>query len=247
MLIRPRVCGGVGIWSNPPQLIDLPHVPRTQADSVFLRSPAGLIIALTPIEIPDSVARLPFTADAEHLIDTANEAIEAFMLRDTTVIENFVTSDFHLCDQALTWIEQNNLLTGNYFVELGAGFGVCAMLAALHGMHAYGIEIESDLFLEATRLADQLGSTAKFFQGSYIQPGAERELVLAGDGLTRDADTEDLYAVIDRDFHDFDLIFAFPWPSEYDFFESMFDMFAASNALLLTYRGREGMHLLRKN
>jgi hypothetical protein len=69
------------------------------------------------IEIPDSIKELPYHGGAEHLIDTANDAIEAFMLADETVIENFVTCDFHLLDQAMTWIEQSHLLTGNRFCE----------------------------------------------------------------------------------------------------------------------------------
>jgi len=45
---------------------------------------------------------------------------------------------------------------------------------------------------------------------------------------------------------EFDLFFAFPWPGEHQFFEAVFQAAAADNALLLTYRGRDGMHLLRK-
>ena len=46
--------------------------------------------------------------------------------------------------------------------------------------------------------------------------------------------------------NDFDLFFAFPWPGEHVFFEAVFDDSAADGALLLTYRGREGMSLTRK-
>ena len=93
-------------------------------------------MTLKTIDIPDTINRLSFAEGAEHLIDTANEAIEAFMLADQKVIENSVTCDFHLLDQAMTWIEENHLLTGNRFCEFGAGFGVGAMLAALRGMES---------------------------------------------------------------------------------------------------------------
>ncbi|TWU26134.1 hypothetical protein [Novipirellula artificiosorum] len=68
-------------------------------------------MALQPIEVPDSINRLPYAEGAEHLSDTANDAIEAFTLVEQPVIEGFVTCDFHLPDQAITWIEQNHLLT----------------------------------------------------------------------------------------------------------------------------------------
>jgi hypothetical protein len=46
--------------------------------------------------------------------------------------------------------------------------------------------------------------------------------------------------------NDFDLFFAFPWPGEHVFFETVFEACTADGALLLTYRGREGMNLTRK-
>ena len=87
-------------------------------------------MALCEIAIPDSIKNLPLFEGAGKLIDDANDRIESFMLKDQEVIENFVTCDFHLVDQALTWIDQNHLLTGDRFCELGSGFGVVAMLAA---------------------------------------------------------------------------------------------------------------------
>ena len=79
-------------------------------------------MTLQTIDIPDSINRLSYVEGAEHLIDTANDAIEAFMLADQTVIENFVTCDFHLLDQAITWIEQNHLLAGNRFLRIRSRF-----------------------------------------------------------------------------------------------------------------------------
>ena len=83
------------------------------ADNAFERIDSAPMVTLQTIDIPDSINRLSYVEGAEHLIDTANDAIEAFMLADQTVIENFVTCDFHLLDQAITWTEQNHLLAGN--------------------------------------------------------------------------------------------------------------------------------------
>jgi hypothetical protein len=203
-------------------------------------------MALQPIDVPDSISRLPYAEGAEHLIDTANDAIEAFMLLDQAVIEDFVTCDFHLLDQAITWIEHNHLLAGNRFCELGAGFGVGAMLAALRGMQSVGIEIEPRLFEQASSLADQLGNEAEFYCGSFVPQGVEGLTALASEVEHVGADAGDVYRTIGLAFDDFDLVFAFPWPGECGFFEAIFDACAAVGALLLTYHGREGMRLVRK-
>ena len=130
-------------------------------------------MTLQSIDISDSIKRIPLTERADSLIDDANDRIEAFMLADQSVIENFVTCDFHLLDQALTWIEQNHLLAGNRFCELGSGFGVAAMLAAIRGMESVGIEIEPTLVEQSADLADDLNVNARFFSGSFIPRDAE--------------------------------------------------------------------------
>ena len=45
---------------------------------------------------------------------------------------------------------------------------------------------------------------------------------------------------------DFDLFFTFPWPGEHEFFETIFDRFAADGAMLLTYQGIERLRLQRR-
>ncbi len=133
-------------------------------------------MTVQPIEIPDSIKELPHSQHASNLIDDSNDRIEAFMLADQAVIENFVTCDFHLVDQALSWIEQNHLLTGNRFCELGSGFGVAAMLAALREMESVGIEIEPVLVEQSSDLADDLEVAAKFFCGSFVPRETAEEL-----------------------------------------------------------------------
>lgn len=201
---------------------------------------------LQEIEIPDSIRQLAYDDGAELLIDTVNEAIESFMLADQIVIENFVTCDFHLLDQSLTWIQQNHLLAGDRFCEWGAGFGVGAMLAAARGMHAVGIEIEPRLVNESTKVAQRLHNQARFFCGSLVPRDIEGIAELAAEVKNVDTEEGDIYDEIGWDIADFDLFFAFPWPGEHVFFEHVFHQAAADGALLLTYRGREGMHLVRK-
>lgn len=203
-------------------------------------------MSLQQIEIPESIKQFPHSSQAESLIDDANDRLEAFMLKDQQVIENFVNCDFHLVDQALEWIQQNHLLTGNRFCEFGSGFGVATMLAAARGMESIGIEIESVLVSESSNLADDLNVEASFYCGSFVPRGA-------GDAFELDFDIEhvdtlegDVYDEIGLEIDDFDLFFAFPWPGEHGFFEGVFEHCAADGAMLLTYRGREGMNLVRK-
>lgn len=198
------------------------------------------------IAVPDSISQLPYAEDAEHLIDTANERIEAFMLADEAVIENFVPCDFHLLDQALTWIEQNHLMTGQRFFEIGSGFGVGALLASLRRWESVGIEIEPRLVEQATDLADLFDSDARFYCGSFIPRGIDRLADWATEVKNVATDEGDVYDEIGWEMGDFDLFFAFPWPGEHGFFESIIEACAADGALLLTYRGREGMDLVRK-
>lgn len=181
------------------------------------------------------------------MIDQANEAIERFMLADQEVIENFVTCDFHLTQSALAWILEKHLLTGERFCEFGSGFGVVAMLAAGLGLESIGIEIEQVLVDEAIGLAEQLGNDAKFFCGSFIPRETLDDLDIDRDIRNVTIEEDEVYREVGLGMDDFDLFFAFPWPGEQMFFEQVFEKLAASGALLLTYRGRDGMQLQRKS
>ncbi len=209
-------------------------------------------MTLQTIDIPDSIKDLPHAREAAGLIDLANDRIETFMLANDRVTENFVPCDFHLLDQSLTWITQNNLLTGRRFCEFGSGFGVATLLAAVQQMDSVGIEIDSDLVDQSIDLCHAVGSTesvdltANFYCGSFIPRNTHGILELAKDMEHVDTHQGDVYQEIGLALEDFDLFFAFPWPGEHHFFEAVFQAGAATNALLLTYRGRDGMHLIRK-
>ena len=204
-------------------------------------------MTLQSIDIPDAIKRLPHSTAAAQVIDLAYDRIEAFMLADESVIENFVPCDFHLLDQSLSWIEKNHLLTGTRFCELGSGFGVAALLTSLRGLESVGIEIESILVEQACNLADDLGLPAKFYCGSFVPRNISGMLELASEVEHVETHEGEVYEEIELGLDDFDLFFAFPWPGEQHFFEAVFQAGAADGSLLLTYRGRDGMHLLRKS
>ncbi len=58
--------------------------------------------------------------------------------------------------------------------------------------------------------------------------------------------TDNTYRDLTMDVSDFDLIFAYPWPKDTAITNRLFNRFASTDALLLTYNGRESMKLLRK-
>ena len=203
-------------------------------------------MTLEVIDVPEEIDQLPHSAEATNLISIADDRIEAFTSANDWVTENFVPCDFYLVDQALTWIEQNHLLTGDRFCELGSGFGVVTMLAALRNMEAVGIEIESYLVDQASGLADELEIEAEFHGGSFVPRGISSIIELETEAERVVTDEGDVFEEIDFDFDDFDLFFAFPWPGESHFFEGVFEAAAADNALLLMYDGRNGMKLVRK-
>ena len=203
-------------------------------------------MTLIEIELPDTSVLLGMADETDSFIDEANEAIELFMLGDQEVIENFVTCDFHLAKSALGWVQRENLLTGRRFCELGSGFGVVAMMAANMGMEAIGVEIEQVLVDQANDFAVRAGNGAKFYCGSFIPYDTLDELDVDRDIQNVSVEEGDVYREVGLGLEDYDLFFAFPWPGEQIFFEQVFEKWAADGAMLLTYRGRDGMQLQRK-
>ena len=201
---------------------------------------------LAEIPVPADLNKRPFSQPSENAIDQAHEAIERFMLADEHFFDNFVNCDFHLVDQAISWVVENHLLAGNRFLEFGSGFGAVTILASIHGMTASGIEIEQPLVDQANSLADQLQVDADFYCGSFIPRDIDGYANLAAEVQHVDTSAGDVYDQMGVNVDDFDMMFAFPWPGENGFFESVFERTAAQGALFLTYNGIEGIHLHRK-
>ena len=204
---------------------------------------------LQTIIIPDHITSLPNASRAKDIIDRAHQHINSYTATTNAVIHNFVHCDFELVNQALTWIQDNHILTGNNFCELGSGFGVAALLATHHGLNAVGIEIEPTLVDQATNLAASLDLDTTFYNGSFIPRNVSnlQDIQQAAAEVEHVSTLEDdIYDEIGITFDEFDLFFAFPWPGEEHFFESVFHACAADGACLLTYQGRNGMHLTRQ-
>jgi hypothetical protein len=203
---------------------------------------------LERIKLPDFYDAAPSTEEAQQLLKESHLRIDDFLRRQKPAIHNFVSSDFRTVDACLKWIVDERLAAGKNFCEWGCGFGVVAMLAALHEFHACGIEVEPELIAAAIELAEDFEIEVDLAQGSLIPDGG-LDVALELESLIElehiDTDSPSAYELgIDVD--EFDLIFAYPWPGEELYWETIFDDFACSGAMLLTYHGIEDLRLHRK-
>ncbi len=161
-------------------------------------------------------------------------------------VHAFVPSDFALVYSYLRALADSNLAPGKFFCEWGSGFGVVTCLASAVGFSACGIEIERELVEGSRALAAEFFPNVEFACGSFIPPGGEAMV-----------DDVDEYAwLVDRGANgyeelllepdDFDVIFAFPWPGEEHVIEALFEYYAGVGAVLITFRGKEGVRIQRK-
>ena len=199
---------------------------------------------LVDVDLPEAGAALP--EDMRALAAEGERRVRAFLDERGGVVAGFVPSDFERVGQALRAVVQADLAPGRAFIEWGSGFGVVALLAAQLELSACGIEVDPELVEQAERLAADFEMDVEFACGTFVPPGGEDLTDVPqefGWLLTGAACGHDELRV---DPADFDLIFAYPWPGEEQVVEDLFERFAATSALLLTYHGLEDMRLRRK-
>lgn len=202
-------------------------------------------MAVTEVDVRLDAVEVP--PEVDRLIARASARVDRFIdERLDDPIPGFVPSDFPAVYRTLTAIRQSWMAPGNAFLEWGSGLGIVAMLAAHLGFHAQGIEIEGPLVDEARVLADDLGLPVEFHHGSFVPEGGEDLVPPMGEFAWLDTDGESAYESMGLDVEDFDVIFAYPWPGEEDTLIDLFDRYAATGALLVTYQGRDDVHERRK-
>lgn len=195
-------------------------------------------IRLDAVEVPEAVAQL---------IERAAERVDRFIdSRLDDPIPGFVPSDFEAVYRSLASIKSSWLAPGEAFLEWGSGLGIVAMLAARLGFHAQGIEIEGALVDEAREIAADLDVPVEFHHGSFVPEGGEDLVPPMGEFAWLDTDGESAYEQMGLDIEDFDVVFAYPWPGEEDTVIDLFERYAATGALLVTYQGKDDVHVRRK-
>jgi len=206
-------------------------------------------VPLVDIEISNNGSVVP--DDIVVFLREADLRVSQFLRNNSLRAAGFVPSDFKTVYHALRAITDANLAPGISLCEWGSGFGVVASLAAMLEFKSYGIEIEKDLVDASRRLAGDFGLPVVFVQGSFIPSSAKScaEEAYADNNaeyswLVTDAD--DAYDELGLDPADFDVVFAYPWPGEEFLIMSLFEKYAAEDALLLMYDQFNSVRLLGK-
>ena len=204
---------------------------------------------LVDIDISINGSVLP--DDVVDFLREADLRVSQFVKNSPVRVTGFVPSNFVTVYQALRAITEANLASGTSLCEWGSGFGVVASLAAMLEFKVCGIEIERGLVDASRRLADDFGLPVEFVHGSFIPSGAEADVEKA----YADTSPEYFWLVTNADGaydelglgpHDFDVVFAYPWPGEECLIEGLFEKYASEGALLLTYNQYNSVRLRRK-
>jgi hypothetical protein len=130
-------------------------------------------------------------------------------------------------------------------LEWGSGFGVITGLAAGLGFDAHGIELDATLVPEAERLLAAHRLRATFACGSFVPDDYDAEA--SADLETRTVLGQPAaYDALGRDLDEFDVVFAYPWPTEEAMYCELFRRRAGHGAILVTYSRQEGVRSYRK-
>ena len=109
-----------------------------------------------------------------------------------------------------------------------------------------GIEIERDLVDASQRLAEDYGLPVEFVHGSFIPAGAEAYTEHYPESFWLVTDADDAYDDLGLDPDDFDVVFAYAWPDDERLIATLFEEYAAEEALLLMYNQFNSVSLRRK-
>ncbi len=203
------------------------------------------------VEIEVSVNGSDLPENVVVFLGEADLRVNQFVRNSPLRVTGFVPSDFVTVYHALRAVTEANLSPGTSLCEWGSGFGVVASLAAMLEFKACGIEIERDLVDASRRLADDFGLPVEFVHGSFIPSGAEACAEEAYSDNNAEyswlvTDADDAYDELGLDPDDFDVVFSYPWPGEEFLITSLFEKYAAEEALLLMYDQFDSVRLLRK-
>ena len=204
---------------------------------------------LVDIEISINDSVLP--DDVAAFLREADLRVSQFVRNSPSRVTGFVPSDFVTVYHALRAITEAHLAPGTSLCEWGSGFGVVASLAAMLEFDVCGIEIERDLVDASRRLEDDFGLPVEFVHGSFIPSGAEAYAEEADADNNAEfswlvTDSDNAYDELGLDLDDFDVVFAYPWPGEECLIASLFEKYAAEEALLLMYDQFKSVRLRRK-
>jgi hypothetical protein len=152
---------------------------------------------------------------------------------------DYVAADVELVFQALAMLKDR----AETFLEWGSGLGLIASSAGRLGYRSCGIEIDPKLYRQAQTLADKYSTGAEFSFGSFVPDGYELTDEFEHEFYRTILDEHDGYGELDMELRDFDLVYAYPWPAERQFFVDVMRQCGRRGALFMTYDVREGIQV----
>ena len=194
------------------------------------------------VEIPVERSDAPLPTEVRAYLRAADQLAEAASDRLTA----FVPSNYHLAYSVLRALASSVAIRGNRFCEWGSGLGVVAGVAALVDFESYGIEADGELVLTARRLAEDHNVPVEFVHGSFIPRGAEARVHAAGLYAWMTTESDGAYDELGLDPSDFDVVYAYSWPDEEETVAALFERYAGTGAVLVSYHGETNFRIRRK-
>lgn len=143
----------------------------------------------------------------------------------------FVAADYEIVLEQLLPLRR----PGASLLELGSATGVITIMADLLGFDACGIEIDEHLVATARRLAEKHGSNARFAHGSFLPSGYEYRAPNGDPRIGTLAEGDSAFPRLGRSFHDFDVVFGYPWEGEAPILRDLMKRCGRDDARLLLY------------
>jgi hypothetical protein len=201
-------------------------------------------VPLVTFEIEPVLAPLP--AAERTFLAGAQARIDAWFARpEHRSGIGFVPSDYELVWRTLAAVRRDRP-DARRLLEWGSGFGVVVGLGVLLGFEAAGIEVDRSLAAASRELLAEHRLRATIADGSFV-PAEHAASERLADLETRTVlGAPDAYDELDADLDDFDVVFAYPWPTEEALYCDVFARGADHGAVLLTHSRTEGMRAYRK-
>ena len=176
-------------------------------------------------------------ADIEQLWADVDELWEQKQARPD--FESYASADFLAVFAALAELGGG----GQTFLELGSGLGVVTIMASRLGYDAFGIEAKPELVEHAREFASDLAPDATFGLGSFIPNQFDWDPANGDESVRTFVDIPDAYEELDLGLADFDVIYAYPWPTEHELYNHFLGQFARPGAQFICYDAREGIQI----
>ncbi len=129
------------------------------------------------------------------------------------------------------------------FLEFGSGLGIVTMMADHLGFKSHGIEAKASLVSMAEEYAREYAPQATFAAGSFIPDEFSWDPSSGDESVRTFVDVPSAYAELDMELEDFDLIYAYPWPTEHSLYQNILTQYARKGAIYLTYDAQEGINI----